>query len=421
MTMEIIGSVDKDRLYCSGSFSKFLTTYVCLSFLSEKYELSNIIDDVDFLDRIAVNASTKDFLNTFQKIIQSKFTIHDLCTYYTGLPYTFSLTQQELTTVENGHPFKHHSIMDEKIFLSMCKENITAVYTNQCKFHYSEISILFLGYLVEKIYDVKMEDLYQKYVIDKFQLKDSIFSRVRPKNVYCQDLSDEYDYPAIAILDHGYFCYSNGFFTTLNDTKILLEQIFHEPVFQFMVDIKNARAASPRLMNGLAVEIRIAGDDILYGYEGLSYSGCNAWSYSTKNKKGYITFTNNEDEAYDMLYQPYGYAEFDPVPVETTLIYKNFIKQYDYLKSSPNIPEEYQGNYQRVNINEKKLETIFLVENDYIVIRNPDTIKYNVIYVNGHYRIKNKDNTHGTTVAFYTAKSGHLYFLFDGTLYKKCN
>jgi len=289
VTIQIIGPVDKDRLYCSGSFTKFLTTFVSLSLLSEKFELKNSLDDDHFLDTLCVNPEAKNFLHLFQKIIGSRFTIRDICSYYAGLPYTFDLSEKELESVESGNPFKHHAVPDEETFLYLCKNKITPVYSNRCKFHYSEISIIFLGYLIEKIYNVKMEDLYQQYVINPFKLKHSVFSRTRPENVYCQDLSDQYDYPSIAILDHGYFCYSNGYYTTLNDMKILIESMVENVIFQHMIDLTHARAASNRLMNGLTVEIRLVNDDVLVGYEGLSYSGCSLWAYSLKNKKGYIS------------------------------------------------------------------------------------------------------------------------------------
>ena len=50
-----------------------------------------------------------------------------------------------------------------------------------------------------------MEDIFQEFVVDKFKLPNSYFSRKRAEDVYCQDLSDHYDYPSIAILDHGFF------------------------------------------------------------------------------------------------------------------------------------------------------------------------------------------------------------------------
>src|SRR4029077_8820235 len=142
---------------------------------------------------------------------------------------------------------------------------------------------------------IKIEDLYQKYIIQKFKLTKSQFSRKRVEGVYTQDLSDHYDYPSIAILDHGYFCYSNGFYTTLNDMKRLLENMLNEDVFHVMTDLSHARAASNRIMNGLTIEMRMAKGDLIYGYEGLSFSGCNLWAYSTKTKEGYITFNNSEE------------------------------------------------------------------------------------------------------------------------------
>lgn len=417
--MEIIGENDKNRVYCAGSLTKLLTTYVVLSFLAEQYDLQTFVDDKNFLDAICIKPEARAFLSLFQTIIGSRFTIRDLCSYYSGLPYTFDLAEDELTSVEAGHPFKHHSIPDEQMFLDRCKKQITPVYTDRCKFHYSEIGILFLGYFIEKNFMVKMEDLYQQYLIKPFQLKHSCFSRTKPDDVYIQDLSDEYDYPSIAILDHGYFCYSNGFYTCLNDMKVLLENLLQQSVFHYMTDIKKARAASGRLMNGLAVEIRLVEDDVIYGYEGLSFSGCNIWAYSTKNRQGYLTFCNSEEEAYNIVYDNWQYTEFDKVPDYTQRFYQQFLENYDFKQKIKDIPLAYQGNYQRVNINKKTLHTIFLVGSDFILIRNPGMIKYNTVYANGHYCIKGKDGVHGARVGFYEAKSGNKYMLYDGTLYKK--
>jgi CubicO group peptidase (beta-lactamase class C family) len=419
MTIHIIGSFNKDTLYCAGSFTKFLTTFVSLSLLSEKYDLNLILDDDNFLDKLCDNAESKNFLHLFQKIIGSQFSLHDLCSFYTGLPYTFNLGTAELESVEKGKPFKHHSILDEKTFLTMCETRITPIIPNRCKFHYSEIAIIFLGYLIEKVYQIKMEDLYQTYIFKKFGLADSQFSRVRPKEVYTQDLSDKYDYPSIAILDHGYFCYSNGFYTTLNDMKKLIERVLKNPVFSVMVDIKRARAASPRLLNGLTVEMRIVGDDLIYGYEGLSFSGCNIWNYSHARQEGFLTFTNSEEDAYPIIYDPLGYSEFDKVPDYTQKFYKRFIQNYQVDILTRDLPEAFRGNYHRVRINEKELNDVFIIGKDYIVIRNPDEIKYETMFVNENFHVKGKDNVQGTTVSLYAAQSGKQYMLFDGTLYRK--
>jgi CubicO group peptidase (beta-lactamase class C family) len=420
MSVAIIGDFDKDTLYCAGSFTKLLTTFIALSLLVEKYDLNSILDDDDFLDSICHNRKSKDFLHLFQKTIGSRFTIRDLCSFYTGLPYTFDLAADEMLSVEDGNPFKHHAVPDEKSFLKRCHEDITTIFPNRGKFHYSEIAIIFLGYLMEKVFQVRIEDLFQRFVIDKFQLSASQFARKRPANVYTQDLSPAYDYPSIAILDHGYFCYSNGFYTTLNNMKNLLENLFQEPVFQFMVDVKKARAASNRLLNGLTIEMRLVGDDLVYGYEGLSFSGCNIWAYSTKLKQGYLTFVNSEEDAYKIIYdQALKYTEFDKVPDDSQKIYSHFLKDYHFTDTTRDIPHAYQGRYRRVRINASELDMVFEIGKNYIVIRNPDEVKYATMYVNNHYHIKGKDNVQGTTVNLYEAPSGNRYMLFDGTLYQK--
>jgi CubicO group peptidase (beta-lactamase class C family) len=329
------------------------------------------------------------------------------------------VSENELDQIELGHPFKHHSILDEEKFLAMCNTCITPLYTNRCKFHYSEISIIFLGYLIEKIYNINIEDLYQQYVLKKLHLNQSLFSRKRVPHLYCQDLSDKYDYPSVAILDHGYFCYSNGFFTTLNDMKTLLENLLHEPIFHIMTDMTYARAASNTIMNGLTIEIRRVNDDVIYGYEGLSFSGCNIWAYSTKHKQGFLTFTNDEEAAYPIIYDNWNYTVFDKAIDHSQQIYRNFLKNYPDDSATIEIPAKYQGQYHRVNLNETSLAMIFQVGNDFIVIRNPDEIKYDIMAVNGVYHIKGKDAVHGAKVGFVQSKQGNCYMYHDGTLYKK--
>lgn len=419
MTIQIIGDVDLDRLYCTGSFTKMMTTFVCLSLLAEKFELNTILDDVNFLDGLCNHQPARDFLRLFQSHIGSRFSIRDICTYYTGLPYTFGLADEELENVEKGMPFKHHSILDEKTFLNRCHQNISMLYHNRCKFHYAELSIIFLGYFIETAYDLKIEDLYKRYVFEKFSLKNSLFSRTLPKHADVKDLSRQYDYPSIAILDHGYFCYSNGFYTNLYDQKILIERLLDEPVFHVMTDIHHARAASNRLMNGLTVELRLVNDDLIFGYEGLSFSGCNIWAYSTQKKQGYITTIDDEDAAYDVIYGEFGYTKFDTVPEHTETDYNHFISHHHDDVSNKPIPDEYIGSYHRVNINETTLDIIFSVGSDFIIIRNPDEIKYPVVCIDDNYYIRGKDGIHAGKVSLHRAESGNHYMMYDGTLYKK--
>jgi CubicO group peptidase (beta-lactamase class C family) len=420
MPIHVIGSFNQNKLYCAGSLTKLLTTFVCLSLLAEDYDLKIVVDDETFLTSVCQkNPKAQAFLKLFQSLIGGPFTIRDLCSYYSGLTYTFDLSETELKSVEAGHPFKHHHIPDEASFLDRCQQSITPLYQNRCKFHYSELGLLFLGYFIEQIYSLSMEELYSRYLIKKFTLKASQFSRKRPPGVFIQDLSPKYDYPSIAILDHGYFCYSNGYFTTLQDMKILLEKLLKEPVFHYMTDLSQARAASNRILNGLAVELRLVGDDIIYGYEGLSYSGCNIWAYSTQKQEGYITFSNDEEKIYDDLYSQFPYHDFDSAPAHTQAIYSHFLKNYRLSPSETATPEDFQGRYQRVKINDKELATVFHLGKDYLIIRNPDEIKYELVYFNQQYRIKGKDKVPGTCVSLYTAKSGNRYLLFDGTLYKR--
>lgn len=422
MTFAILGDHDQHRLYCTGSFTKLVTTFVTLSFLADKYDLFTLLDDEDFLDHIAVNQEAKDFLNMFQCIIGCQFTLRDVCSFYNGLPYTFDILPAELEYVDQGHAYRGHSILSEKVLLEKFRTCITMIDPNHSKFHYSEIAIIFLGYFMEKAFQVRMEDLYQQYVLKRFDLQESQFSRIKPSNVYVQDLSDKYDYPSIGIVDHGYFCYSNGYFTTLHDQKKLLEQLLTDPVFAVMTDLRHARAASNTIMNGLTVELRIVGDDLLFGYEGLSYSGCNIWAYSTKQKKGYITLSNDEDSVYTLIYDQFGYQHFDKDPSFTQSIYHHFLetKNYDGDYEPTPIPLQYVGDYRRVDINDSSLKTLFRLDSHTITIRNPELVTYDVIYDRGVYRITCKDHMHGIKVGLYQAKSGRRYMMFDGTLYYQC-
>src|SRR5689334_22117930 len=116
MSMQIVDCDDRNRLFCTGSFTKLLTTYCSLSFLSEKYALNNIIDDDNFFNSICNNLSSKNFLILFQNKIKNKFSVRDICTFFAGLPYTFDVSEAEIENVELEHPIKHHSILDEKTF-----------------------------------------------------------------------------------------------------------------------------------------------------------------------------------------------------------------------------------------------------------------------------------------------------------------
>jgi hypothetical protein len=264
-----------------------------------------------------------------------------------------------------------------------------------------------------------MEELYDRYVMKKFNLPRSIFSRKRVPELYCQDLSGQYDYPSVAILDHGYFCYSNGFFTTLNEMKVLLEKLLNDPIFQIMTDLKYARAASNTIMNGLTIELRQVNGDIIYGYEGLSFSGCNIWAYSTKNQQGYLTFTNDEEAAYPMIYDNWNYSTFDRTPAHTQQIYRDFLKSQPQKIEELDVPEVYQGRYQRVDMNETSLNLEFMVGNSFIVIRNPEEVKYELTFYHGMHWIKGKDGIHGAKVGFVQSKQGNRYMYHDGTLYRK--
>lgn len=425
-TIEILGDFNPDQLYCAASVTKMLTTFVVLSFLADKnYDLDKILDDENFLDSICHNLESKEFLQLFQDKVGSKFTLRDACSYYSGLPYTFDLSPEALEKADRGEPFKHHSLLDEKTFLDLCKNHVTPVYGNRQKYNYSEISIIFLAYLIEKAFDVKMEDLYKTYLTGKFELPRSHLSRTRPAEAYTQDMTLKYDYPAAAIQDHGFFCYSNGFYTTLNETKKLLENIVNDKTFQYMIDLKHARSTpEPRLMNGLSIELKTVGkDDLIFGYSGLSFSGCNAWLVSAKSGKGCLTFCDTSEEADAAVYEHLGYGdvEFDEAPEHAEIFYSHFKQNYPYEPQAAEIPSEYQGNYQRVKMNDTELSEVFVLGKSYLEIRDPGAkFTYNLTKdVKENYRVIGEDQTHEAKLSLHQAKSGNPYMFYQGNLYRK--
>src|SRR5689334_9367812 len=105
MSFTTLGTFNQKQLFCAGSVTKLLTTFVVLSLLSEKHDLSKVLDDEDFFDLISVNTEAKSFLQLFQKTIGSKFSLRDICSFYTGLPYTFDPDKETLEAVDKGKPF----------------------------------------------------------------------------------------------------------------------------------------------------------------------------------------------------------------------------------------------------------------------------------------------------------------------------
>ncbi len=68
MNMRILGDFNPDQLYCAGSVTKFITTYVVLSFLAaQQHDLKVILDDENFLQSIAASDEAKSFLALFQE------------------------------------------------------------------------------------------------------------------------------------------------------------------------------------------------------------------------------------------------------------------------------------------------------------------------------------------------------------------
>lgn len=418
MQIEILGDFPKDQLYCAGSVTKFLTTFVILSYLRQLgYQLKDILDDENFLTTIAVNAEAKSFLQLMQCKIIGKFTLRDLCTYYTGLPYTFDPTPEALEKIAAGQPFKHHSlVVSEEAFLQLCEQNVSALYPNRSKYHYSELSIIFMAFLFEKITERSMEDLYDEFIVKRFQLTLSRLSRKRPADVYTQDLSDKVDYAAVAIMDHGYFVYSNSYYTTLNEMKQLLEAMHDDAVFQLMIDVEEARAAATEVMNGLSIELRQANGDLIYGYEGLSASGCNIFSCSRAQGKGYILFCNDEEKAYELIYQNFGITAFEPVTDKSRRFSQAFADSYAAHRFA-DIPPEFQGQYKRVKINGGEAQTLTTLSDKQLHIHNPSLVTYDLLFAAQSPCIQGEDGTHESRIRLYQSQ-GKRFLFFDGSAYE---
>jgi CubicO group peptidase (beta-lactamase class C family) len=423
--IEILGKFDRQQLFCAGSVSKMLTTFVVLSYLETKFpndELEKILDDEAFLDKICSDKPVHGFLKLLQRKIGSSFTLRDLCTFHTGLPYTFNPTKAELDSVVSGERFTHQSVMDEAAFISLCENNISMIYRNRQKFHYSEISIMALGYLIENAYGVKIEDLYQHFLVNKFKLSQSRLSRVKPEDAYFNpNMSQTYDYACVALQNHGYFSYGNGFYTTLDDLEVLLGKINSDHVFQLMVDVKNARRAESTVMNGLTVELRQVGDDLVYGYEGMSFSGCTTMAFSTMQKTWCVTFGENAEEDYHAVCSRLGYpnAQWKETPESANIFYTNFTHNYPALSEAV-IPLEYQGIYRRVKLNDgQELEYVSVLGNNFLTIRDPDEVTYDLVQVNDEYHIKGDDNVVDSRVGLYTANGSNRFLFYIGNLYKR--
>lgn len=425
-TIKVIGEFDRKQQFCAGSVSKMLTTFVVLSYLSTKFpndELEKILDDEAFLDKICSGKPVHGFLKLLQGKIGSSFTLRDLCTFHTGLPYTFNPTMAELDGVVSGERFTHQSVMDEAAFISLCENNITMIYRNRQKFHYSEISIMALGYLIENAYGVKIENLYQHFLVNKFKLsQQSRISRVRPDDAYYNpNMSQAYDYACVALQNHGYFCYGNGFYTTLEDLEVLLGKINSDRVFQLMVDVKNARRAESTVMNGLTVELRQVGDDLVYGYEGMSFSGCTTMAFSTMQQTWCVTFGENAEEDYHAVCSGLGYQDdsWKEIPESANIFYNNLTHNYPVLSEAA-IPLEYQGIYRRVKLNDgQELENVSVLGNNFLTIRDPDEVTYDLVKVNDEYHIKGDDNVVDSRVGLYTVNGSNRFLFYIGNLYKR--
>lgn len=421
MNIRILGDFPTDQLYCAGSVTKFLTAYVVLSKLAEKDKIEDILDDDDFLDKLAASTNkpaAKEFLTLFQKIIGSKFTLRDIFTYYTGLPYTFEPDKKSLRSADLGYPFKHHSLMNEADFLEACRNRIKPLFPNRSKYHYSELSIIFIAYFIEKVYGVRMEDLYQQFIANPCHLTHSRMSRTRPDGVLTRDLSSKYDYAAVAVQDHGFFCYSNGFYTTLNELKIIIESIEQQPVFQHMTDLSQARVANGNVISGLSLELRVVGNDVVYGYEGLSFSGCNIWSCSRNNKQGYLMFCDDETAAYTYIYKQFGYTDFDPAPSHTTQLCMRYLANTPAATKEEAVPELFQGEYQRVKLNEVEIESVCVVGSQALSMHDPDPVDYSLSRQNGSLHILDEHHSPDSRISFYTVASGNQFMFYNGSLYR---
>lgn len=54
-----------------------------------------------------------------------------------------------------------------------------------------------------------------------------------------------------------------------------------------------------------------------------------------------------------------------------------------------------------------------------MTIRYPTETTYDVVFVNGDYRIKCKDGIHDATIRFVSSEKRRSFFLFDGIVYRR--
>ncbi len=196
----------------------------------------------------ATHPRARDFLSIFEKTIGSRFSLRDVCSYYNGLPYTFDLAPEEWRWLRRVFHSSITALWNEDVFLDRCRHLITHMDPNRCKFHYSELAIIFLGNHGNRLIRSGWK-ISSKHVIDAFGLTESLFSRVRPAACVYRGLSKEYDYPSIAILDHGYFVIAMDFLPHYMIRKNYWIQCSKHPCLTDDQPGESERAASASYVN----------------------------------------------------------------------------------------------------------------------------------------------------------------------------
>lgn len=166
------------------------------------------------------------------------------------------------------------------------------IYKPETKSVYSDIGFIFLGFIIEKLDDMSIEDSFQKYIFKKLNMINTSYNTLKDKSLYvpteCTDKRG-----CIQGLVHDSKSYilgqnaSAGLFSTLDDVILFCKSVLTN-------DEKILSSKTLYKIKEMNVFNRTYGWDKMYGNNILYHSGFTGTSILlTLNKKeGFILLTN---------------------------------------------------------------------------------------------------------------------------------
>ena len=170
-------------LFEMGSITKVFTTFLLVNFVAEgKLKLDDPIET--YFPSVA-----------FPEFDGKKITFRHLATHHSGLPeLPNNLKSKSL------NPYKPYSIDDLKNFLSACHLESTPGET----FHYSDIGMGLLGYILSQIEGKSYEELLSGYIFQPLGMEDSGISSDQKENLATgHALGNEVEYFEMAEIFQG--------------------------------------------------------------------------------------------------------------------------------------------------------------------------------------------------------------------------